>query len=605
MAERKLDVVIAAKDSYSKPLTQAEKSFQDFSSNVESRSKSLGKSFDSLGGSIMGIRAAWLQVAGVVAAGSWLIDGAKQALEGEKAMNKLRIQIQNTGLDYYALKGHVEEAINATSRYALVQDDEVAEVLQRLIFLTGNYAGSVENLNLVYDLTYQRGISQSEAATLIGKAMTGNIEALGWVIPEFKNLDDTLGKNASQADKAAKAMDLLRGKVSGATDEMTDHERKVQNVTLAYNNLHEAMGSVLLDIASLAVDVTTGIYSPGFLETLKNLPREQTHPLSAYNQGQIDKSGNKLSTARGGDDSSITHSLSARLRITEEGLQAVPPSLTVPVALNWNLLSDSVDMESDLSSKIAKFTEAERMAAQDSLRNLESPYDSKYTGTDQLSGIYNEYDQKLIALENFNLKKIELMITAGASELEIEAAHGELSNQYAAARRDFQIQTAGQTFGAMSNMMQNLYVLAGSKNKAMFQMMKAFAITEAVINTAQAITAAIKNPPGPPWSFAYAAAAAAAGAVQIKTIMSSEPGSKQNISVGGSAVPSYGGGSPSSYPIPSRLETEKTETRPQIVFKVDKIELLDDDSVDRLMAKISERARDYDVTLKATSIVKK
>jgi hypothetical protein len=59
---------------------------------------------------------------------------------------------------------------------------------------------------------------------------------------------------------------------------------------------------------------------------------------------------------------------------------------------------------------------------------------------------------------------------------------------------------------------------------ALFKDNKAIAVATAVINTAEAITAALKNPPGPPFSFAYAAAAAAAGAAQIATILSSNPG---------------------------------------------------------------------------------
>lgn len=72
---------------------------------------------------------------------------------------------------------------------------------------------------------------------------------------------------------------------------------------------------------------------------------------------------------------------------------------------------------------------------------------------------------------------------------------------------------------------------------ALFKENKAVAIANAVINTAEAITAALKNPPGPPFSYVYAAAAAVAGAAQIATIMSAQPGSSKAIRApkGGSA----------------------------------------------------------------------
>jgi hypothetical protein len=64
---------------------------------------------------------------------------------------------------------------------------------------------------------------------------------------------------------------------------------------------------------------------------------------------------------------------------------------------------------------------------------------------------------------------------------------------------------------------------------ALFKENKAVAIANAVINTAEAITAALKNPPGPPFSYVYAAAAAVAGAAQIATIASSQPGTSKAI----------------------------------------------------------------------------
>jgi hypothetical protein len=71
----------------------------------------------------------------------------------------------------------------------------------------------------------------------------------------------------------------------------------------------------------------------------------------------------------------------------------------------------------------------------------------------------------------------------------------------------------------------------------LFEDNKGVAIAQALINTAQGVTAALAQYP-PPLSFAMAAAQAAAGAAQIATIKSTKPGS------GGSAKrPSVGGGS--------------------------------------------------------------
>lgn len=579
MAERELDILIAAKDSFSKPLTQAEKAFKNFSDKVEDSSQSMGKNFDSLGGSILGVRDVWLKAAGVVASAAWLVDGAKQALEGEKAFNRLRIQIQSMGIDYSIVSSHVEHAIDMTSRYAVVQDDEVAGVLQKLLLLTGNYSGSVENLNLVYDLSYQKGIDVSQATEVIGKAMTGNIEAIGRIIPEFKNLDDSLGKSATSAEKAALAMDLLRGKVAGATAEMTEHEKQVANAKLVYDRWHESIGDFLLGFPSFVEDmVSFGAFFRAFesasfsIDALAaklngnmvtgagaagNAIKSIEHPLNQTYKGM--QNGVETADQYAAALSRIKNTIDAFTASASTIGGSAFTSMFAPTSLSAGPIENPImaalaDVPTESGSSVE--TEAARLRAQEEMYSMKSPYEG-FTRTDEISSAYNEYDSKLKDLEQYNARKLSLMEAAGASELEIEAAHAELSNQYAASRRDFQINSASQTFGAMSNFMQNMYTLAGSKNKDMFQMMKAFAITEAVINTAQAVTAAIKNPPGPPWSFAYAAAAAASGMAQIQTIASSEPGSKQTISATGHASPGYAGGSPTAYPVPTRAEEAK------------------------------------------------
>lgn len=86
---------------------------------------------------------------------------------------------------------------------------------------------------------------------------------------------------------------------------------------------------------------------------------------------------------------------------------------------------------------------------------------------------------------------------------------------------------------------------------ALFKENKAFAIANVVVHTAEAIVSALKNPPGPPFSYVYAAAAAVTGAAQLAAIMSAKPGGGKisapkgggkKGSSGGSAEESVGGG---------------------------------------------------------------
>ena len=115
----------------------------------------------------------------------------------------------------------------------------------------------------------------------------------------------------------------------------------------------------------------------------------------------------------------------------------------------------------------------------------------------------------------------------------------------------------------MSNMLQNLFVATGSKHRAMFEAMKAFAVAETLIQTyraAQGAYAALAPIPvvGPALGAAAAAAAIAAGLARVEQIRSTRPdGATGSISAGGRANPQYSGGSPGAYPAPTRMEDAK------------------------------------------------
>lgn len=73
------------------------------------------------------------------------------------------------------------------------------------------------------------------------------------------------------------------------------------------------------------------------------------------------------------------------------------------------------------------------------------------------------------------------------------------------------IQALGESGDAIMSMAQ------GSSERA-FKMGKAMSIVAAIMNTYEAVTAALANKPGPPWSYAFAAAALVYGMAQVNMI---------------------------------------------------------------------------------------
>jgi len=186
------------------------------------------------------------------------------------------------------------------------------------------------------------------------------------------------------------------------------------------------------------------------------------------------------------------------------------------------------------------------------------------TPEDEFSKAWIGYQAQLDALEEFNTRKIGLMIAAGASQDEIEAAYTAMTLDREKKKRDFQLTAASQTFGGMANLMQNLTVLTGKEGGAAFKAMKGFAIAQATIDTYKAATgayAALSWIPGvgPALGVAAAAAAVVAGMARVKQIEAMHPGgsaSGTTISAAGTANPSFSGGAPSAFPIPQRIQQQ-------------------------------------------------
>ncbi len=180
-----------------------------------------------------------------------------------------------------------------------------------------------------------------------------------------------------------------------------------------------------------------------------------------------------------------------------------------------------------------------------------------------------QMEQRLEQMRDFHVKKLQLMEAAGRSEADITAAFNQAQLDMDRQTHQLRLSQAQGAFGMMSNMMQNLTVLTGKEGGTAFKAMKAFAIAETSIQTyraAQGAYAALAPIPivGPALAVAAAAAAIVAGLARVKQIASMEPGGTAagtTISSGGTANPSYSGGSTEAYPVPARLEEESRPTQ--------------------------------------------
>ena len=128
----------------------------------------------------------------------------------------------------------------------------------------------------------------------------------------------------------------------------------------------------------------------------------------------------------------------------------------------------------------------------------------------------------------------------------IEALYAKKRKDVADDETKTKIGWAAQGFSSMGSLADSFYQLSGKKSKAAFEVSKVMHIGETIMNTGNAAMAAYKAMAGIPYvgpalGIAAAAAAVAAGMVQIKNIESAS-------SSGGGSISSGGGGDSSSSP---------------------------------------------------------
>lgn len=204
----------------------------------------------------------------------------------------------------------------------------------------------------------------------------------------------------------------------------------------------------------------------------------------------------------------------------------------------------------------------DQFGAAQELARLEAGGPPQFGNASELEMIKSGYEQKLFALQEYNAQVLIAMNAAGASQAEIDARYADLRMSYAEKERHFKITAAGQTFGALSNMMQNLLVATGGHSKKMFKATKVLAIGEATIKGYESAVSAWAQGMkigGPPLAAAFMGVSIATTAAQIAKIKGQQFGAAGGgpaISSGGTASPEYKGGSYGSQPVPLRVDRE-------------------------------------------------
>lgn len=149
-------------------------------------------------------------------------DGIRLAAGNQVAITKLQKSVQNSGLSWKALGGHLQQTQDRMSTLSGFTNTELETSLAQLITTTGKAASAQKIQGEAMDLARAKSIPLSNASTILSKVWNGNVTSLtrlGILLPKStKHYDAYMAsvKHSTPAGKAAaKALDLVANRVSG------------------------------------------------------------------------------------------------------------------------------------------------------------------------------------------------------------------------------------------------------------------------------------------------------------------------------------------------------------------------------------------------------
>ncbi|MDI6756445.1 MAG: hypothetical protein QME32_00315 [Endomicrobiia bacterium] len=256
-----LKIILEAIDNASLQIKGVQNSVESLSKSTKESTDKISGSFSNATNSLVKYVAGFASIAVVT---SFLKSSVAEAMQAEAVQAKLQHQIEAAGVSWATYGGQIDSVIQKVSDYAIVQDEQVKAALQRLVLVTNDVTGSMNNLQLTVDLATARGIDMETAAMLVGKAMAGNLDVVGRFIPEIYDLNESLGKNATSAEKSAAALKLLHERVEGVAGAIPDNVRMVKEFQKTWLDFKETMGMYVLPVVAMALDSMT-MYLKDFL----------------------------------------------------------------------------------------------------------------------------------------------------------------------------------------------------------------------------------------------------------------------------------------------------------------------------------------------------
>jgi hypothetical protein len=213
--------------------------------------------------------------AGIVAGGIYVATRAigafaDAAAEAEQIESRMAFQLGQAGYNFSAIKPIVDDFANSVQRTTRFTDEMARQGLGQMMQYIPDVNKAMEAVRLAMDMSTQTGMDFISTTRYMGMAMTGDVEILGRYIPALRDLDAKLGANATSAEKAAYAIEVLNKTFSGAAAaDLETYAGKVQHLKNQWDDFKEAVGKEIvvpalqnwLDWINLGIEGAEGLGS--------------------------------------------------------------------------------------------------------------------------------------------------------------------------------------------------------------------------------------------------------------------------------------------------------------------------------------------------------
>ena len=209
----------------------------------------LGSSFTKVGA---------LAAAGFGAVAAGIGFAAKQAADDQKSFEQMRVTLQNvTGATDEMVK-KVDEQIGAMSLATGIADDKLRPAFEALARGTKEVDASMENMNLVMDISTALQVDAVTVADALAKGFQGNTKALKSLSPEMAAL---IKDGADMNDVIGVLAETYSGSATAAANTFSG---QVQRLKVFFSELVEQVGYYVLPVLSKIAEFIVNDVVPAF-----------------------------------------------------------------------------------------------------------------------------------------------------------------------------------------------------------------------------------------------------------------------------------------------------------------------------------------------------